>query len=222
MTANPRDEVAGVARMLARSGLVEAFGHVSARTETGFVITSVAPMFSATAEEMIVFETGTGPVAGPTDRSPLEAPLHAAVYAARTDVVSICRGHPPAVVQWGIRVDDLPLRHGLVLLAGVRVRVHDDSELITRPDQADRVASTLGDDASLILRANGALSVGASPLEAATRLYYLEDVARVATATTTAPDIDTVAGERRLVHSAPELTRAMTWFEARFSDDPTT
>ena len=222
MTADTREEVARVARMLARSGLVEAFGHVSARTEAGFVITGVAPMFTATAGEMIVFETGTGPVAGPTDRSPLEAPLHAAIYAARTDVGSICRGHPPATVQWGTGVDDLPLRHGLGALAGVRVRVHDHRELITRLDQADRVAATLGDDASVILRANGALSVGTSPLEAATRLYYLEERARVATATTTAADIDTATWERRVVHSGPELTRAMTWFEARFSDDPTT
>ncbi len=222
MTVDTREEVARVARMLARSGLVEAFGHVSARTEAGFVITGVAPMFTATAGEMIVFETGTGPVAGPTDRSPLEAPLHAAIYAARTDVGSICRGHPPATVQWGTGVDDLPLRHGLGALAGVRVRVHDRRELITRLDEADRVAATLGDDASVILRANGALWSGRAlwrppPACTTSRNAPVWQPPRRPPLTSTRPP-----GSGRVVHSGPELTRAMAWFEARFSDDPTT
>jgi ribulose-5-phosphate 4-epimerase/fuculose-1-phosphate aldolase len=221
VTEDVRTEVARVARMLSRAGLVEAFGHVSARTASGFAITGVAPMLGATAESVVVVDLESGPVEGPVDLAPLETPLHAAVYAARPGVGGICRGHPPSVVDWGIGDDDLPLLHGLGALAGHPVRVHDDIELVTTPDRGAKVAGTLGDAASVILRANGALAVGRDPLEAATRLYYLEERARVATRSTAAPPGDASTWARRLEHTDPELTRAVNWFEARFGD-PTT
>ena len=221
MTEDVRTEVARVARMVSRAGLVEAFGHVSTRTESGFAITSVAPMLGATAESVVVVDLETGPVEGPVGLAPLETPLHAAVYAARPDVGGICRGHPPYVVDWGIGDDDLPLLHGLGGLAGHPVRVHDDIELVTTPDQGAKVAGTLGAAASVILRANGALAVGRDPVEAATRLYYLEERARVATRSTAAPPGDASTWARRLEHTDPELTRAVNWFEARFGDTTT-
>jgi ribulose-5-phosphate 4-epimerase/fuculose-1-phosphate aldolase len=216
-----RTEVARVARMVSRAGLVEGFGHVSARTASGFAITSVAPMLAATAESVVIVDLDMGPVGGPVDQAPLETPLHAAVYAARSDVGGICRGHPPSVVDWGIGLDDLPLLHGLGALAGHPVRVHDDIELVTTPDRGAKVAGTLGDAASVILRANGALAVGRDPVEAATRLYFLEERARVATRSTAAPPGDASTWARRLEHTDPELTRAVNWFEARFGDTTT-
>ena len=216
MTEAVRTEVARVARMVSRAGLAEGFGHVSARTESGFAITSVTPMLGATAESVVIVDLETGPVGGPVDQAPLETPLHAAVYAARSDVGGICRGHPPFVVDWGAGLDDLPLLHGLGALAGHPVRVHDDIELVTTPDQAVAVAGTLGSATSVILRANGALAVGRDPVEAATRLYFLEERARVATRSTAAPPGDASTWARRLEHTDPELTRAVKWFEARF------
>ncbi len=221
MTEDVRTEVARVARMVSRAGLVEAFGHVSARTASGFAITSVSPMLGATAESVVVVDLENGPVEGPVDLAPLETPLHAALYAARPDVGGICRGHPTFVVDWGIDDDDLPLLHGLGGLAGHPVRVHDDIELVTTPDRGAKVAGTLGDAASVILRANGALAVGRDPVEAATRLYYLEERARVATRSTAAPPGDASTWARRLEQTDPELTRAVTWFEARFGDTTT-
>ena len=216
--AEIRAEVARVARMLARAGLVEAFGHVSARTDSGFAITSVAPLMHTTAEQVIVVDREAGPVSGPPTMAPLEAPMHDAVYHARPDVGGICRGHPHHTVDWGVGNADLPLRHGLGGLAGHPVRVHDDIELITTPEQAVRVAETLAGSSSLILRSNGALAVGRDPVEAATRLFFLEERARLAVHASTTPETDFGAWERRLQHSAPELARAMAWFTARFGE----
>jgi ribulose-5-phosphate 4-epimerase/fuculose-1-phosphate aldolase len=217
-----RTEVARVARMVSRAGLVEAFGHVSARTESGFAITSTAPMLGATVEDVVDVDLAAGPVEGPVDLAPLETPLHAAVYAARPDVGGICRGHPPSVVVWGTGLDELPLLHGLGGLAGHPVRVHDDVELVTTAEAGAKVVATLGSASSVILRANGALAVGRDPVEAATRLYFLEERARVATRSAPTPHGDTATWARRLEHTEPELTRAVDWFEARFGDPPTT
>ena len=214
VSAVRRTDVASTARMVAAAGLVEAFGHVSARTPSGFLITSTRPMLDATVDDVIVVETGN-PVAGPVDELPLETPMHAAIYDARPDVEAICRGHPPHVVVWGIVPERLPLLHGLGGMAGPVVRVYPEIELIKTPESAAEVAATLGDDFSVLLQANGCLSVGGDLLEAGTRLWFLEERARVVVQARSA-GIGMMGKrqriwKRRLEDSDAELIRAKQW-----------
>ncbi len=199
--------------MMAEAGLAEAFGHVSTRWKAGFLITSVAPFITADSEDVILVPDSNQPPSG-AGGAPLETPMHAEIYLARTDVEAICRGHPPAVVIWGVGTDELPLLHGLGALAGSRVPVHLDVDLISSPGQGSAVAVTLGDESSVILRANGCLSVGATLLEALTRLYFLEDRARVALEPSNTGLVFDWGD--RLRHTAPELIRAMAWVKAAF------
>ena len=210
-----REDVASTARMLAAAGLVEAFGHVSARTPTGFLITSTGPMLDARAEDVIEVRGGR-PAAGPVDALPMETPMHAAVYRARPDAAAVCRGHPPYTAVWGTGAEELPLLHGLGGLGGAAVPVHPDIELVKTPEQAAAVARTLGGGHSVILQANGCLSVGGDLLEAATRLWFLEERARVVVQARRAglapTDRDESAWARRLGDSDAELVRAKAWF----------
>ena len=176
-----RIEVANTAVMMSNAGLAEAFGHVSARFEDGFIITTVDPLRTASADRVIVVpDAGSAPSGG--GGAPLETPMHAQIYLARPDVHAICRGHPESVVAWGVGTKDLPVFHGLGALAGRHVGVHDDVDLITSADQGAGVAASLDEDMSVILRANGCLATGATLLEALTRLYFLEERGRVAMA----------------------------------------
>lgn len=217
-----RSAVASTARLLASSGLAEAFGHVSARTPTGFLITSTSPLFEATADDVIGIEAGV-PVEGPTNAAPLETPMHTAIYDARPDVRAICRGHPPHVVIWGVSAEPLPLLHGLGGMAGRTVRTHPDIELVKTSEAGEAVARTLGDDASVLLAANGCLAVGADLLEAATRLWFLEDRARVVVQARSAGlnpiTIREYTWDRRLQDSVPELVRAREWMRRSFAPD---
>lgn len=217
-----RSAVASTARLLASSGLAEAFGHVSARTPTGFLITSTSPLFEATADDVIGIEAGV-PVEGPTHAAPLETPMHAAIYDARPDVRAICRGHPPHVVIWGVSAEPLPLLHGLGGMAGRTVRTHPDIELVKTAEAGQAVARTLGDDSCVLLATNGCLAVGADLLQAATRLWFLEDRARVAvqarSAGLTPITIREYTWDRRLQDSAPELVRAREWMRRSFAPD---
>ena len=217
-----RGAVASTARMLASAGLAEAFGHVSARTPTGFLITSTSPLFEATADDVIGVESGV-PAGGPTHAAPLETPMHAAIYDSRPDVGAICRGHPPYVVTWGVSAEPLPLLHGLAGMAGRAVRTHPEIELVKTAEAGESVARTLGNDSSVLLAANGCLSVGADLLEAATRLWYLEERARVAVqargAGLTPLTVREYTWGRRLSDSAPELVRAREWMRRSFAPD---
>lgn len=216
-----RSDVAATARMLASAGLVEAFGHVSARTERGFLITGTRPMSECTAEDVISVDAGV-PVQGPVDRLPLEASMHGAIYRARPGVVAICRGHPPFAVVWGTTNERLPLLHGLGGIAGTAVRVHPEIELVKSAEHADRVAATLGDDFSMLLAANGALSVGSDLLEAATRLWFLEERARVVVQARSARIRMETRHERlwkvRMEDSGAELVRAKRWMLQTFGE----
>jgi len=217
-----RSAVASTARMLASAGLVEAFGHVSARTPTGFLITSTSPLFEATADDVIGVESGV-PASGPTGAAPLEMPMHAAIYDARPDVAAICRGHPPYVVTWGVADEPLPLLHGLGGMAGRTVRTHPDIELVKTAESGESVARTLAEDSCVLLAANGCLAVGADLLEAATRLWYLEERARVVVqvrnAGLTPATVREYTWARRLLDSSPELVRAREWMRRTFAPD---
>ncbi|MDE0170244.1 MAG: class II aldolase/adducin family protein [bacterium] len=218
-----RGDVAATARMVASAGLVEAFGHVSARSERGFLITSTRPMSDCTAEDVIAVDAGV-PVQGPVDRLPLEAPMHDAIYRARPGVAAICRGHPPFAVIWGTTTERLPLLHGLGGMAGAVVRVHPEIELVKSVEHADRVAATLGDDFSMLLAANGALSVGSDLLEAATRLWFLEERARVVVQARSARIRMETRHEKmwrvRMEDSGAELVRAKQWMLRTFGESP--
>lgn len=209
-----REEVAAAARMLAAAGLVEAFGHVSARTPGGFLITSTRPMAAAGAGDVIEVRGGR-PASGPVDALPMEAPLHAAVYRARPEAAAVCRGHPPYAAVWGAGAEELPLMHGLGGMSGAAAPVHPDIELIKTPEQAEAAARTLGGGWSLLLRANGCLTAGGDLLEAAVRLWFLEERARVAVQARQAgvsPEEGAAVWSRRLEDSGAELVRAKAWF----------
>lgn len=211
-------EVAATARMMAAAGLVEGFGHASARLpDGGFLISSTSPLFQTTADTILTvdeFATVTDAPAG----APLEIPMHAGVYRARPDVNAVCRGHGAAMAAWGVREGNVPLLHGMGGLAGEVVPTHPDLKLITTLAEGDEVAATLGNNQALLLWANGGLAVGADLVEAATRLWYLEERCRVAAE---AGEVRQPDGKwpERLASSAPELVRAKAWFQARFTTD---
>ena len=177
------EAVASVARLLSRAGLVEAFGHVSARSGEGFAITSTSvPLGAAAAADVLSLE---GPAARPDaaregvpEGTPLEAPLHAAIYAARPDVGAICRTHSEAAVALGSRGEAPPVVHGLGGLSG-ELALADEPALVVEAGAAASVATALGAADCLLVRANGAVATAPDLERAAVRAWYLEERCRV-------------------------------------------
>ena len=210
-------EVAATARMMAAARLVDAFGHASARLPGGgFLMTSTAPLLTTAADTILTVGDSGETIHAPAGK-PLEIVIHAGIYRARPNVGAVCRGHGAAMAAWGVRGEPVPLLHGMGGLAGEVVPVHQDLALITTLESGDRMAATLGDNRSMLLLANGGVAVGADLVEAATRLWYLEERCRVAVE---AGPVERPEGawSQRLSDSAPELVRAKAWFAARFGD----
>ena len=200
-TERLKAEVAATARMMAAAGLVEGFGHASARLAGGgFCMTSTSPLLATTPEQILTVDDEGVVIEAPAG-APLEISIHTGIYRARPDVGAVCRGHGAAMAAWGVRGEPVPLLHGMGGQAGTIVPVHLDLDL----------------NQSMLLLANGGVAVGADLLEAATRLWYLEERCRVAVEAGPVQQPEG-AWPQRLGHSVPELVRAKAWFAARFGD----
>ncbi len=211
--------VANTAKMLVKAKLIEGFGHVSLRTKTGLLITNTKPLKNISAKDVISYNFSDSKKKQ-HENMPLEIPLHAEIYKNRNDINAICRGHGKFVSNWAVSSDDLPLLHGLGAISGERVRIHNYINLITTERTAAEVAKNLGNDISIILGSNGCLSTGENLLQAATRLYFLEERARIAIfAKSSGIKIRKISKEswrERLKHTSAETIRAMNWFKKTF------
>ena len=63
--------------------------------------------------------------------------------------------------------------YGQAAWLGERVPVHDDARLLRSPVLADAAAASLPDGEALLLRGNGALTLGATPGLAVARMWLL-------------------------------------------------
>lgn len=215
------EKVAFAGRILARAGLVGAFGHVSARMEDGRVaITStLSPLVSADADEVVICDAATIERDEQTGR-PLEAPLHLAIYACRPEIGAICRTHSHASVLLGCLGDIPPICHGLGGLSGP-VAMFDEPRLISDGALGAAACAALGaESVCLISRGNGSVACAGSLEEALVRAWYLEERCRV---WLDSGRLARPLGDEELLDRskawAIESDRAWRWLSHEFGDD---
>lgn len=215
-------EVAEAARIIAGAGLAEAFGHVSARSGEGFLITATTPMGAASTEGIHRLDGEGRPAGGDADERPadlpLEAPMHAAVYAARPDVNAICRTHSPAAVRAGARAQVPPLLHGLGGLAG-EVALSARFDLVTDAGAGREVAADLAGADCLLIRGNGSIATGSSLPQAVVRARYLEERCLVGEGLISESDSDREELGARSRWFEKESERAWAWLRWRYAGD---
>jgi ribulose-5-phosphate 4-epimerase/fuculose-1-phosphate aldolase len=165
-----RGEVAEAARVLARLGLVTAFGHVSARAGDSMLITPAAALAGVTAASVIEVPLAARVLpAG----APAEAWAHLALYRARPDAAAIARAQPAAAFAVAAVATVMVPVHGQAAWLGESVPVYGDATLLRSADRAERAASCLPAGEALLLRGNGALTLGADPGLAVARMWLL-------------------------------------------------
>jgi HCOMODA/2-hydroxy-3-carboxy-muconic semialdehyde decarboxylase len=224
-TVTEAEEVARVARLLARLGFVHAFGHVSTRAGEAMFITPTMPELGAVngADILTMALEGELPEGGrhpEATRVPLEAPLHLALYRSRPDISAIVRVHAPSTAAWACRPDPPPLLHGFGGMAEP-VGLWPGNDLISNAELAEDVARKVGSCSTALLRGNGGLAVGDSLPEAVVRAWCLEDRCSIALTLgdTGAPFTDQDLQHRRLWY-ANEAARLWRWLESVYGDDP--
>ncbi len=177
-----REEVAEAANVLSRLGLVTAFGHVSARVSASvpgpgsapaggsMLITPAADLAGVTAVDVLEVPLRTpGPLPAGV---PAEAWVHLALYQARPDAAAIARAQPLSAYAAAATATSLVPLHGQAAWLGESVPVHDGAALL-RSRLAERAARSLPSGEALLLRGNGAVTLGATAGLAVARMWLL-------------------------------------------------
>jgi HCOMODA/2-hydroxy-3-carboxy-muconic semialdehyde decarboxylase len=165
-----RSDLVEAAQVLSGLGLVTAYGHVSVRDGASMLITPAADL--ATVTESIVVDVPLEASALPTG-APAEAWAHLAIYRARPDAGAIARAQPASAFAAAATTTSLAPLHGQAAWLGESIPVHDSAHLLRSPDLAERAARSLPTGEALLLRGNGALTLGATPGVAVARMWLL-------------------------------------------------
>jgi HCOMODA/2-hydroxy-3-carboxy-muconic semialdehyde decarboxylase len=165
------------ARAVARHGLVHAYGHVSARVDAQrFVVSPPHPLSRMRLDSPLV----QCPVEGTLPQAALsEVKMHQEIYRARPDVGGVCRFQSRSVIALSALRRTPRALHGLGAYFAPAAPLWDDPSLVRDPERAAAVARTLGSARAIVLRGNGAVTVGATVREAACHAFFLEDAAAV-------------------------------------------
>ncbi|MDO5683233.1 MAG: class II aldolase/adducin family protein [Propionibacteriaceae bacterium] len=172
------EELWRAGRVLAAEGLVNAFGHISTRVDESTIeITPPVPLGTltrSTPRDQIDLTADELPPGVPK-----EAWIHVTIYRARPDVRAICRAQPEyatALVSAGLLIRPL---HGHGSFLGEPVPVFKDSRLVRDVSRARSLAQVLRDTHAIVMRGNGAVTVGRNVAEAVGRMWVLEKSARM-------------------------------------------
>jgi ribulose-5-phosphate 4-epimerase/fuculose-1-phosphate aldolase len=187
-----RHDLVEAAHVLSRLGLVTAYGHVSARTGASMLITPAADLGTvteATVVEVPLVASSLPPAA------PAEAWAHLALYRARSDAGSIARAQPASAFAAAATTTALAPLHGQAAWLGESVPVHDSAHLLRSAELAERAAGSLPTGEALLLRGNGALTLGATPGVAVARMWLLAAACETFVATRATGRVTTLTGE---------------------------
>jgi ribulose-5-phosphate 4-epimerase/fuculose-1-phosphate aldolase len=171
-------------------GVVDAFGHVSVRhaqyPDRFLLARNMAPGL-VTAADIIEFDLEGRPLNDAGRKVYLERFIHSEIYKARPDVMAVVHSHSPTVVPFSI-VKNTPFC-AVCHMAGfigahppvfeIRDFGGDDTDLlITNNALGKGLASTLGDQALVLMRGHGSTVVADGLRKAVYRAVYTEVNAR--------------------------------------------
>jgi ribulose-5-phosphate 4-epimerase/fuculose-1-phosphate aldolase len=171
-------------RILARYGIVDGFGHVSARMpapEDGFLLSrSLAPA-TVTTGDIMRFDLDGNAQDG-DDRTPyLERFIHGEIYRARADVQAIVHNHSPSVIPFGATRKPLrPIYHmsGFIGSASALFEIREaggNTDMLVRDRPLGAaLARSLGAKSVVLMRGHGCTVVGASVEQVVYRAIYTE------------------------------------------------
>src|SRR5262245_2560089 len=99
------DDLVDANHILYQQGVVDGFGHVSARHPENpghfLIARSMAPAL-VTAADIVELDLDGRPVHPNTAGSYLERFIHSEIYRARPDVVAVVHSHSPGIIPFGV------------------------------------------------------------------------------------------------------------------------
>ena len=176
-------------RILYRKGVVDGFGHVSARHDQSpqhfLLARSMAPAL-VRRDDILAFDLDGMAQDARSPRVYLERFIHAEIYRARPDVHAVVHSHSPSVIPFGATRQPLrPIFHmsGFLgegaALFDIRETAGDTDMLISNSALGVALAKALGEKSAVLMRGHGSTVVGVSIEQAVYRAIYAEVNARL-------------------------------------------
>ena len=154
-----QSQVLMACKIFQQQGLFDGFGHVTMRlTRDRVLSTPKMPPGKVTMRDFIVVNLanekldGIGEVNG-------ETPMHTAIYRARPDVNCILHYHPDELIAVSVSGQSIKVVGNCGAWFYQGTPLYDSPILITSDELGDKVAETLGDRTTLLLRGHGATVV---------------------------------------------------------------
>ena len=184
------DDLIVANKILSREGIVDGLGHISVRSieraDRFLLGRDLAPSLQTSAD-LIEYDLEGKAVSPTAPVGVSERFIHAAIYKARPDVMSIVHAHTPSVLAFA--VSNIPLRpvyHMATFLIGGNMPMFEIRKvpgsvgmLVNNNELGTALAQVLGDRPVALLRGHGVVVVGPSIPEAVSRSIFLDVNARV-------------------------------------------
>src|SRR5258707_13291688 len=184
------EDLAAANRILFDQGVVDGFGHISARHDkdpSRFLLSrNMAPALVAIAD-ILEYDVDSKPI-DPQGRGVyLERFIHGEIYRARPDVKAIVHSHSPGVIPFSVTPVGLKPIYHMAAFLGVGVPVFEirnaaggAGDLLVSNNALGRaLAETLGDKPVALMRGHGSVTVGNSVRQGGFRAVYTETNARL-------------------------------------------
>ena len=171
-------------RILYRQGVVDGFGHVSARHDKSsghfLLARNIAPGL-VRRDDIITFNLDGAALDAEGRRVYLERFIHGEIYRARPDVQAIVHSHSPSVIPFGVTGQPLrPIYHmsGFLGEGAALFEIREtggDTDMLIRDNRLGKaLADTLGARSTVLMRGHGSTVVGTSIEQALYRAIYAE------------------------------------------------
>ena len=174
-----KQELVDAIRMLEHAEYIDHNGHCSARRDAdSFYINSGASVRGTlTVEDIVAIDLDGRPLGGGNVKPPLEFPIHAEVYRARSKINAVFHTHP----QWSTYLTMCGVEQKVVYaqasLLGEMPVMESPMSVNTRA-MGEKMAVIMGENPIVLLKAHGVVAAGESILECFAYAAYVEENAR--------------------------------------------
>lgn len=178
------DDIVAANRILAGLGVLDGFGHVSARhpdrPDRYLLSRSLAPEL-VTRADIQTYDLQSNVQDGDTRQPYLERFIHGEIYAQRPEVLAVVHSHAPSVVPFTTtKVPLRPIFHMSSFLRSdvpvfdMRHRFGNTDMLVRNNAQGAALAEVMGKSSVVLMRGHGYCAVGQAVSVVVFRAYYTQ------------------------------------------------
>jgi len=157
-----KDKMVMVAKVLQHQGVVDGYGHITARLPDNRILsTPHMPPGKVAVRDLIILDADGKKLEGFGDPNG-ETAMHTSIYKARPDVRCILHCHADELVAVAATGQEIKViaNCGVAFYRGTPI--YDSPVLIRNQQLGDKVAAALGDKVAVLLRGHGGTVVAAS------------------------------------------------------------